>query len=516
MLSRSRPDRTARLARRLALGVVATAGAFTLLAPHAVASPQSDAQSAIDATVNQIQNGGGDADKGFNQAGLGEKQGDATAAGDGFVQSFTGGKIFWSQATGAKVLYGAILDKYETSGGPTGDLKFPKTNEKSGPFQPASRAADFNTDDAASIYWTPETGAYIVRGAMGVAASTLGNELGAPLGDATVDGDVVTQKFANGDLTFNTKTGEWGSIDGKLNGLLGKLGGIKIPGLPNLNVKVPGMPGLPNVSAPNMPNISAPNMPNISAPNVDINAPKVDTGFNWWWLWIPLLILAALLLLAWLWRKLRGGKADLHINKPNVDLPNVKKPNVNLPDVDLKKPNIDLPDVDVKGNIGKVAGGVAAAGAAGVAGAAALGGKAKDKVKDALDVDAPDVDINAPKVDVDAPNVDIDGPDVSGSARGLVDKAADKAGSAGSAVAAGAAAVGATKYKLKGVEVDVPKGAKLFDGSKDAPAGYPIKGNADSGLYHTPDSSGYAQTIPEIWFATEADAQAAGYSKPKG
>jgi len=51
------------------------------------------------------------------------------------------------------------------------------------------------------------------------------------------------------------------------------------------------------------------------------------------------------------------------------------------------------------------------------------------------------------------------------------------------------------------------------DGSE--PEGFPIKGNADSMLYHTPDSPHYEQTVPEIWFATEDDAEAAGYSKPK-
>ncbi len=40
-----------------------------------------------------------------------------------------------------------------------------------------------------------------------------------------------------------------------------------------------------------------------------------------------------------------------------------------------------------------------------------------------------------------------------------------------------------------------------------------IKGNADSGLYHMPDSAHYAETIAEEWFDTEAQAKAAGYTK---
>jgi small subunit ribosomal protein S2 len=46
------------------------------------------------------------------------------------------------------------------------------------------------------------------------------------------------------------------------------------------------------------------------------------------------------------------------------------------------------------------------------------------------------------------------------------------------------------------------------------PEGFPIKGNADSMLYHTPESSFYDRTVAEVWFATEAAAEAAGFSKP--
>jgi large subunit ribosomal protein L4 len=46
------------------------------------------------------------------------------------------------------------------------------------------------------------------------------------------------------------------------------------------------------------------------------------------------------------------------------------------------------------------------------------------------------------------------------------------------------------------------------------PEGFAIKGNANSMLYHTPDSPFYDRTNAEVWFATEADAEAAGFSKP--
>jgi large subunit ribosomal protein L17 len=63
---------------------------------------------------------------------------------------------------------------------------------------------------------------------------------------------------------------------------------------------------------------------------------------------------------------------------------------------------------------------------------------------------------------------------------------------------------------------DAPYGAGShapLDGG-DAPDGYAIKGNADSMLYHVPGSSHYDRTIAEVWFDTEASAEAAGFSKP--
>lgn len=47
------------------------------------------------------------------------------------------------------------------------------------------------------------------------------------------------------------------------------------------------------------------------------------------------------------------------------------------------------------------------------------------------------------------------------------------------------------------------------DGS--GPEGWAIKGNADSGLFHTEDSPGYASTRAEVWFADEESAVAAGF-----
>jgi large subunit ribosomal protein L17 len=53
--------------------------------------------------------------------------------------------------------------------------------------------------------------------------------------------------------------------------------------------------------------------------------------------------------------------------------------------------------------------------------------------------------------------------------------------------------------------------APLEDGS--APEGFTIKGNENSMKFHTTESPWYDQTVAEVWFKTEADAEAAGFAK---
>jgi hypothetical protein len=62
---------------------------------------------------------------------------------------------------------------------------------------------------------------------------------------------------------------------------------------------------------------------------------------------------------------------------------------------------------------------------------------------------------------------------------------------------------------------DLPKGAVAGTGESDCEDGYPIKGNASSMIYHVPGSSSYERTIPEMCFASEDDAVAAGFRPSK-
>ena len=60
-----------------------------------------------------------------------------------------------------------------------------------------------------------------------------------------------------------------------------------------------------------------------------------------------------------------------------------------------------------------------------------------------------------------------------------------------------------------------PPNAVRGDGTTTCPAGYPVKGNADSGIYHTPDSPAYGQTIPEFCFASTSAAEVGGFRAPE-
>ncbi len=75
------------------------------------------------------------------------------------------------------------------------------------------------------------------------------------------------------------------------------------------------------------------------------------------------------------------------------------------------------------------------------------------------------------------------------------------------------AAVAAVDTDDAEAKAELPQGAKAPLKSGNAPKGYDVKGNADSGLYHEPDGQWYDATDAEFWFKSAADAEAAGFTK---
>ena len=68
--------------------------------------------------------------------------------------------------------------------------------------------------------------------------------------------------------------------------------------------------------------------------------------------------------------------------------------------------------------------------------------------------------------------------------------------------------------ELAAEETELPEGAVLPPEDGSVPEGYPIKGNANSMLYHQPGGRYYDVTIAEVFFDTPEHAEAAGYSAP--
>ena len=58
-------------------------------------------------------------------------------------------------------------------------------------------------------------------------------------------------------------------------------------------------------------------------------------------------------------------------------------------------------------------------------------------------------------------------------------------------------------------------GSRVPSADGSMPTGVPIKGNADSMLYHRTDSRRYGVTVAEVWFDTPERAEAAGFALAK-
>ncbi len=202
--------------------VLLTAAVALVLAPVAAATPESDAADAINQAYDA---------SGGPTGPMGPGDGGVYPIGGGFGQNYAGGKIFFSPDTGAHVMGGAILQKYESLGGPAdGDLGFPTIDEGPGRVGPDSRNTTFSAADKPVIFWTPDTGAHVVRAALNAAWDKLGGSagpLGVPTEDEVYKGDLVSQKFTGGELTWNRASKEFTTVPPDL---AGQLAGLSAPG----------------------------------------------------------------------------------------------------------------------------------------------------------------------------------------------------------------------------------------------------------------------------------------------
>jgi uncharacterized protein with LGFP repeats len=442
---------------------------------------------------------------------LGAKQGDPSpVGGDGLVQNFAGGKVFFSPATGANAVETDILAKYEVLGGPGGNLGFPIANEADGGVKPASRIVPFAAADKPVIFWTPNHGAFVIRGAIKAAWDKLGGgagKLGAPLGDQTANKDVLTQKFTDGQVSWNQAKNTFSTQPATL---AASLSGLQVPGQ-----KMPS--GL------------------ASAPGGGLSGGQ-------WWRWlvvaVPTLLLVAIAgLLASRWRRRRTaghaakavavgrgdqagyaavtqsvpqwspeGDTDLASSSLSDDYRAALRPRtVRLPSQspsDWMPPGradlVDEPPFseiespaefsELDEDVGNV-----------------FDEHFGEHVDEHLDEHFGEpVDEHFDEYLEEDPDAVDTAPTRIPTAREIRSgrhAAADAEDDTAHFAAAAPSAHGQLAIHLP------------MDDPYEVPDGYPVKANASFGVYYMPDSKLYEDTLAEIWFATEEIAQANGFTR---
>ncbi len=428
---------------------------------------------------------------------------------DGYGQNFAGGKIFYSPETGANVVTGQVLAKYDSVGGPEGDLGFPTGNEADG-GAPNSRVSTFAAKDQPLIFWTPDYGAVIVRGAMNAAWQKLGGatgDLGVPVADQTENGEVITQRFAGGAVSWDASTKKFSTEPANL---ASGLAGLEVPGQ-----------DLP--TATNGPQAAANDNGNKSF------------HWTWWWLLaiVPILLLVGLVAFAVVHRRRRGdrglGAGDSHA-------------------VPAGAPETE----DGDDRTGRMFGdryaqqGLGSMSPMSTWGTDGTATEEPDTTQNAVTEEEEDpdkVDTAPTRIekgpsdeetpDVETPDVetaDEETPDEEGEfdtadVRGEFDTAAES-NETDIAEAIRSISLGASPRPERDPLTDTGRHARIvidepepvqtalrlpLDDPNQAPDGYPVKADTKSGLYWAPDSALYDDARAEIWFASEEFAITNGF-----
>ena len=120
-----------------------------------------------------------------------------------------GGSIYWTPNTGAWSVHGAIRGHWESLGWETGPMGHPTTDENTTP-DGVGRYNHFTGGDGASVYWTPSTGAWSVHGAIRDRWASMGWELsslGYPVGDEHAVPGGRRSDFQHGSITYRFSDG---------------------------------------------------------------------------------------------------------------------------------------------------------------------------------------------------------------------------------------------------------------------------------------------------------------------
>lgn len=145
---------------------------------------------------------------GFDRGPLGYPTRDETVAPDGVgrYNTFTGGSVYWTPTTGAHSVQGAIMGKWASLGWERGLLGYPVTDETATP----GGTGRYNHFSGGSVYWSYATGAHEVHGAIRSAWASMGWEkgaLGVPVSDEYAVPGGRRSDFRGGSLTYLSATG---------------------------------------------------------------------------------------------------------------------------------------------------------------------------------------------------------------------------------------------------------------------------------------------------------------------
>lgn len=415
---------------------------------------------------------------------------------DGVGQDFAGGKIFYSPATGANVVTGQLLEKYESVGGPEGDLGFPTSSEVDGGLGSGSRMVTFAAEDNPVIFWTPDYGAVIVRGAMNAAWTKLDGAkgpLGAPMADQTEDGDVVTQRFSGGVVSYDRAKK---SFTTEPPNLASSLAGLEVP-----EQEAPQAPSSPQASE-------------------DEGRKLFDWHWNWWWLLalLPVLGLVALVAGAVLLNRRRSARDDEWLDEGKSGFgPTGGTPYDAVPAGAMGQATVS--DDDAGGQFadhnGEARSPFGLGGQAREMAAGASPWRVRPESADATTEDETERVERPPAADDDLFGMQDklfgmqEDPDKVDTAPTRIEQPKAVRPEPDSLTDTGRHA----RLQLDEPTPTRPSMHLPLDDPNQAPEGYPVKADTKSGLYWTPGSRLYDDVVPEIWFASEEFAVTNGFVK---
>jgi len=137
---------------------------------------------------------------------LGAPVGGQYAVRGGTAQNYVGGRIYYSPATGAHAVRGAILTHYLALGGPGGLLGLPTSDET----PTAGAAGRFSTFTGGTTYWSGATAAHEVHGLILARYLALGGPAGflrLPTSDETAVAGGRSTTFTGGTMYWSGTTG---------------------------------------------------------------------------------------------------------------------------------------------------------------------------------------------------------------------------------------------------------------------------------------------------------------------